>query len=222
MRKAPGWRVSSPVASRGKRAQRGVLLNCFWVLFSDVQMQQMQPSSQQDNAVCVVYPLSHSMCVNQKPQRVEGLGEMDIDVMWMRIFLLCALACVTPVQLCLCRNPIKKFCNDNYWTVNPPSGNLYTRHVYVSLVHSHLMSCIQEGPSCISKCTFSYLILGNSDWEVNTFSFQSQLPVLRFHLKTVDGWETVLFSNLSLIFLGNDFWADWWEDLGNIWDSKVT
>lgn len=100
MRKAPGWRVSSPVASRGKRAQRGVLLNCFWVLFSDVQMQQMQPSSQQDNAVCVVYPLSHSMCVNQKPQRVEGLGEMDIDVMWMRIFLLCALACVTPVQLC--------------------------------------------------------------------------------------------------------------------------
>lgn len=100
MRKAFGWRVSSRVPLEVKDLREELILNCFWVLFSDLQIQQMQPSSQQDNTVCVVYPLSHSRCVNQKPQWVEGLREMDIDVMWMRIFLLCALSCIIPVRLC--------------------------------------------------------------------------------------------------------------------------
>lgn len=68
-----------------KELREELILNCFWVLFSDLQMQH-RPSK---TTLSVVYPLSHSMCVNQKPQRVEGLREMDIDVMWMRIFLLC-------------------------------------------------------------------------------------------------------------------------------------
>lgn len=50
------------------------------------------------NAFYVVCLLSYSMCVNQKPQWVEGRKEMDTDVMWLRISLLCVLACIIPVQ----------------------------------------------------------------------------------------------------------------------------
>lgn len=105
-----------------------------------------------------------------------------MDVMWLRIFLRCALACIIPVQLCALlhdcnlilkvlysqdyKSPVKQFDWQSAWTL-----------------------FIRQSDSRIFEMCICYLILRNSDLAANTFSFhswcsfQSQLLVLHFHLK---------------------------------------
>lgn len=86
MREAFGWRVSSCVASWDKGPQsrtNSELLNYFLglVFWSADTADAALSQHLLDNAFNVVCLLSYSMCVNQKPQWVEGCREMDIDVM---------------------------------------------------------------------------------------------------------------------------------------------
>lgn len=100
MRKAFSWRVSSCIASWGKEPQSRVNSELFsgpCFLICRYCRCSLAPAPFH-NAFYVVCLLSYSVCVNQKPHWVEGRREMDIDVMWLRISLLCVLACIIPVQ----------------------------------------------------------------------------------------------------------------------------
>lgn len=101
MREAFGWRVSSCVASWGKGPQSRVNSELFTgscFLIGRFCRCNLGPAQCFHNAFDVVCFLSYSMRVNQNPQWVEGRREMDIDVMWLRISLLCVLACIVSVQ----------------------------------------------------------------------------------------------------------------------------